>query len=206
MTRAPVILGSLLLAALPAVAAAQAYEVKLGVGASPSVLRRDDEMWGRGTRGVGIDGRIQMRVSQRFAIEPFVSVGRRSIATESLAATVTGGNTTRTEGLYGAIVQQRLLRLSSPTLVTFITYGLAGTFERESSPALHYSGPGLTVDVPASTSSRLDGPVLIAYGGGIEKSLRTHLALRTAAEVISFFGYSVGVRGTVGLVYSLGPR
>ncbi len=60
---------------------------------------------------------VSIPVSDRFALEPFVSAGSRQLPHQS-----------RLEGFYGVQVRQRLLRASAAGVDAFVTYGLAGYY------------------------------------------------------------------------------
>ena len=62
--------------------------------------------------------RFSQRLGDRFAIEPFITIGstaRRSV---------------RTEGFYGAYVRQRIRSLTRDRTYAFVTYGAAGYYSR----------------------------------------------------------------------------
>ena len=102
---------------------------------------------------------MNLTLTDRFSVEPFVTYGRRSSpAFDSAAAVV---ETQRTEGMYGVVVHQRLRSTTRSGFHAYLSYGLNGMHYKVTSPA---------------TRSQTVGMLFPSVGFGIRKSLGDHLA------------------------------
>ena len=127
-----VLLG-LLISAQAATARAQAVEFSAGLGAA-RVESGNDFWWGRGVNSPEVDGKLGFAFNDRFAVESFLTYGRRSIPASEYSPLISGGDTQVTEGLYGVVLRQRVVG-SGSGLGVFVNYGLGGMYSRQSVPA-----------------------------------------------------------------------
>ena len=80
------------------------------------------------------DFRVTVPLSDRFALEPFVSMGSRS-----------HGRPARSEGFYGANIRQQIVRFAGNDGLLFATYGVAAYYYGvdSSPPYIGHLGFGL---------------------------------------------------------------
>jgi hypothetical protein len=94
---------------------------------------------------LSVEIRASIPLSDRFALEPFVTVGsaERFIASGA-------------EGFYGAQIRQRIERLTAGNAFGFITYGAAGYYWKRGGgpPILGHLGFGLHTPVSARLAFR----------------------------------------------------
>jgi hypothetical protein len=199
-----VVVLTVVLGATAARAEAQVAEVSLGAGGAQ--LTAGYETWSINVHSPALEGRANVRLTGRFSIEPYVSYGRRSIAVSQYGSNVIGGDTQRTDGLYGIVLQQRLRRTTRSRFHADLSYGLNGTYFNETIPE-HQFINGRTVyhTQPAQTRSDNEPMLFPSVGFGVRKSLGNHLAVRADADVVAFFVMPAGVRASVGLTLPLGP-
>jgi len=183
---------------------AQPVEVGGGIGGT-SMIGGGGDFYGRGVQSTQFDARGAVRLSDRFGVEPFVTYGRRGIApARDAITTVVGGDTDRTEGLYGVVVSQRLRGLTRPGFNVFLTYGIAGLYAHDRIPARQYITGRSVYNTPAIDYSENDGFVFPVAGIGIRKSLGDHLALRVETQLITWLTVPVGARVSAGVAVPLG--
>jgi hypothetical protein len=89
--------------------------------------------------------RVTLPMSERFAFEPFVTVGSQP-----------GRRSGALEGFYGVQIRQRFVRFTSPKAYVFATYGVAAYYSRyESSlPVIGHVGIGLHQRISTHVSFR----------------------------------------------------
>lgn len=195
-------LAALLTTALAASASAQTVEIGVGIG---GVRVDGSEWWGRSVRSPGVDGSLTFPFNDRFAIESYVTYGRRTIPVTAYGPLVSGGDTDVTEGLYGVVVRQRVFHATNG-FDLFVNYGLGGSYNRQSVPERQYLSGRTVVTLPASTSNQTE-PLWLPVGGvAVQKQVAPHLAIRADGQVTTFFGVPIGGRGSVGLVVGIGRR
>jgi len=194
---------TVVLAAAAVRAEAQVAEVSLGVGGAN--VSGGYEAWSFAVHSPALDARANVRLSDRFSIEPFVTYGRRSIPATAWAPYAVGADSQRTEGMYGVVVHQRLRSLSRSGFSSYLSYGLNGTYFKLSTPERQFVyGPRNIYTQPAYTLDQTDPMILPSVGFGIRKSLGDHLAVRADADMVTFFGMPVGGRASVGVVVPIG--
>jgi hypothetical protein len=96
--------------------------------------------------------RVSFPLSDRFALEPFVTAGSSQIPSGVV------------EGFYGAQIRQRLVRLTGKTAYAFVTYGGTGYYSRHDAvaPILGQFGFGLHKRVSSRLALRPEA-VLVTY-------------------------------------------
>lgn len=186
-------------------AEAQVADVSIGVGGVN--VSGGYESWSFTVHSPALDARANVRVSERFSIEPFVTYGRRSIPANAWAPYAVGADTQRTEGMYGVVVHQRLRSLSRPGFHAHLSYGLNGTYFKESAPERQFVyGPRNISTQPAWTRNQTDPMLLPSVGFGIRKSLGDHFAVRADGDLVTFFGAPIGGRASIGIVVPFGAN
>jgi hypothetical protein len=178
---------------------------EIGGGLAFADLVNGGDFWGEGLQHVGAAIHATLPFSQRFALEVSTTLGRRALYPSRYGgAIVEGGDVHRTEGLFAIVVRQRLSS-TRPGLHAFATYGLAGFFGTTSSGAIRETYPnGRVYSYPASTYSRTVGPGFPIVGGGFQKELTPHLALRADAQVLFFLFIPAGFRTSASMVVPIG--
>ena len=204
MTKSKIFVALLMCAAVCTRAEAQLAEV--GGGVSGVFLRGGGDFWGAGLQSAGIDARGSVSLSDRFALETFVTYGRRSIPVHESEWTVTGGDTQRVEGLYGIVVRQRLRAITRPGFHMFVSYGLGGVYAHETTPARQYKNGRFVFDVPGFSYTEHDGFLFPMVGVGVHKSVGEHLAIRVEAQLVTFLSIPAGVRVSAGVAVPLGGQ
>ena len=200
-----VVLITLVLGTAAVRAEAQVAEVSVGVGGAQ--LSGGYETWSFYVHSPALDARANVRLSDRFSIEPFVTYGHRSIPATAYASYAIGGDTQRTEGMYGVVVHQRLRSTTRSSFHAYLSYGLNGIYYKESSPERQFVyGPRTVYTQPAWSRSQTDPMLLPSVGFGVRKSLGDHLAVRADADLVAFFVLPVGVRASVGVVVPFGAK
>jgi hypothetical protein len=197
-------LAALLISAIALPATAQTLEI--GVGAGATRVESGSDWWGRGLRSPALDGTIAVAFNDRFAIESFLTYGRRSVSVAEYGPLVAGGDTQITEGLYGVVVRQRVLGKPASSFHAFVNYGLGGMYSRQSVPARLYFNGRTAFALPAYTDNETQGMWFPIGGFGVQQAIASHLAVRAEGQVVTFFGIPIGGRGSVGLVVPLGGR
>jgi hypothetical protein len=197
-------LGLLLISALAVRAGAQTLEIGAGLGAAR--VEGASDWWGRAVRSPALDGTIGFAFNDRFAIESFLTYGRRSVSVAEYAPLVAGGDTHITEGLYGVVVRQRVLGSPASGFHAFVSYGLGGMYSRQSVPARQYINGRTVMTLPAYTDNETQGLWSPIGGFGVQQAIASHLAVRAEGQVVTFFGIPIGGRGSVGVVVPIGGR
>jgi len=89
--------------------------------------------------------RFSLPISDRFALEPFVTAGSEQ-----------GRRRAGSEGFYGAQIRQRLRRLTSPSRYAFVTYGAAGYYSTSGAypPVIGFFGVGMQQGISKRVSFR----------------------------------------------------
>jgi hypothetical protein len=184
-------------------ASSQAQVVSLIGGIGGARLPAGGDFWGDGVRGAAIDASVSVALNDRFALEPFVTYGRRAIPYND--PRVSGGPTQRTEGLWGVVVSQRLRATTREHFHAFITYGASGYYGHDAVPTRNYLiNRNQTFTMPARTENEVLPPVFGVIGGGVQRSIAEHLAVRAQIDMLTVLFIPVGVRGSVGVVVPLG--
>ena len=158
----------------------QAIEVGGGIGTAIS-------WWG--ALGGG-DVRVTVPLNPRFAVEGFVAI---------LAA-----DTRVTNGAYAVQIKQRLRRGAGPASHAFMTYGVMGGFTRYRTDEYRYTANGSPVVIPARTYSSVSPPVIGLIGGGVQRDISRHLAVRVEAQAVMLLVLPVAARLAVGVSVPLG--
>jgi len=203
MTKSKVLAALLVCAGICTRSSAQTAEIGGGVGGA-HVISGGGDFYGRGLGSVTVDAHGSIPLSDRFGLEPFVTYGRRSIAPPAAAGTVVGGDTQRTEGLYGVVVTQRLRGLTRPGFHVFLSYGVAGMYGHDRTPPRQYISGRSVYNAPGFDYSEKNGLPFPVAGIGVHKSLGEHLALRIESQAITFLTIPVGVRVSAGVAVALG--
>ena len=195
----------LTLALAGAAVGAEAQIAEVSIGAGGAQLSGGYESWSFNVHSPALDARANVRLTDRFSIEPYVTYGRRTIAATEYASYAIGGDTQRTEGMYGVVVHQRLRSTTRSGFHAYLSYGLNGTYFTESSPERQfvYSARNIYTQ-PAWSRSQTDPMLLPSVGFGVRKSIGDHLAVRADADLVAFFVMPVGVRASVGVVVPFG--
>jgi hypothetical protein len=159
----------------------------------------------QGLQHVGAEIHATLPLTQRFALEVSTTLGGRALyPTQYGFAIIEGGDVHRTEGLYAVAVRQRFSS-SRPGLYAFATYGLAGFFGTTTYGAIRLTYPnGQVYTSPATTYNQMVGPVFSIVGGGVQKELTPHLALRADGQVLFFLYIPAGFRTSASMVVPLG--
>src|SRR5258705_1478263 len=145
-----VVVLTVVLGAAAARAEAQAAKVSLGVGGAQ--MTAGYETWSINLHGPALDGRANVTLSARFSIEPYVTYGRRSISVTQYGSNVIGGDTQRTEGLYGVVLHHRLRRTKPSGFYADLSYGLHGAYFNETKPEHRFvNGRTVYYNQPART-------------------------------------------------------
>lgn len=200
-----VVLLTLALTAAAVRAQAQVAEVSVGVGGAN--LSAGYEMWTLNLHSPALDARTNVRLNDRFSIEPYVTYGRRSISVSEYGSNVIGGDTQRTEGLYGVVLHQRLRSTTRSGFHAYLSYGLSGAYFKEAIPEHRFvSGRTVYHTAPAWTRSQNDAMLYPSVGFGVRKALGDHLAVRADADLVVFLVIPAGVRASVGVVVPFGAR
>lgn len=200
-----VVVLTLALAAAAGRAEAQVADVSLGIGGV--AMDASYETWSTSLHSPALDARANVRLSDRFSIEPYITYGRRTIAVREYSQFAIGGDTQRTEGLYGVVLHQRLSNLTHSGFHAYLSYGLSGAYYKEAVPErLYVYGPRTVTTTPAYTRTQTDPMIYPSVGFGVRKSLGDHIAIRADADAIAFFIFPAGVRASVGLVVPFGAN
>ena len=200
-----VVVLTLALAVAAARAEAQVADVSLGIGGV--TFDASYETWAMSVHSPALDARANVRLTDRFSIEPFITYGQRTIPVSEYRyqPLMVGGDTHRTEGLYGVVVHQRLGGLSHSGFQAYLSYGMNGAYYKESVPERQYIyGPRTVTTVQAHAYSQTDPMIFPSVGFGIRKSFGEHLAVRADADMLVFFIVPTGARASVGLVVPIG--
>ena len=204
MAKSKVFAALLVCAGICTRAHAQPVEVGGAVGGT-YMIGGGGDFYGRGVESAQFEGRGAIRLSDRFGVEPFVTYGRRAIApTPDATSTITGGDTDRTEGLYGVVVSQRLRGLTRPGFHVFLTYGVAGLYAHDRIPARQYTNGRGVYNLPATDYSENDAFMFPLAGIGFRKTLGDRLALRAETQLVTWLTVPVGIRASVGVAVPLG--
>jgi len=184
----------------------QAQPAEVGGGFGGVHVADGGDLWGRGFHSADVDARGSVALSDRFAVESFVTYGRRSIPIPEYVHDVTGGDTLRVESLYGVMVRQRLRSTTRPGFHVFVSYGVAGAYAHDTTPPRqHFNGRNV-VTLPGFSYEHNDGLLFPIAGVGVHKSLGDHLALRIESQAVTFVGLPVGVRVSAGVAVPIGGR
>ena len=203
MTKSKVLAALLICAAVCTRAAAQTAEV--GGGVSGVFITSGGDFFGRGLHSAALDARGSVALTDRFALESFVTYGRRSISVSAYGSNVIGGDTQRTEGLYGVVVHQRLRSTTRSGFHAYLSYGLNGAYFNETIPEHQFvNGRTVYYTQPARTRSDNQPMLFPSVGFGVRKSLGNHLAVRADADLVAFLAIPAGVRASVSLAVPLG--
>jgi hypothetical protein len=188
-------------------APAFAQPIEVALGFTGVGIANGSDFWGEGIKRAGVEARVTIPISARFAFEPFVTYGHRTLPqTPSYGATVFGGGAGRSEGLYALTIKQRLA-IDTPGTYAFLTYGLADYYGVTSFARTTYAySNGNSYTYPAYTSTNGGGLGFPVFGGGAEKSLGRRASVRADAQVILFLFYPIGFRASVGVAVPLGRR
>jgi len=181
---------------------AQPAEVGAGIGGIH--VADGGDLWGRGFHSADVDARGSIALTDRFALESFVTYGRRSIPIPAYVHDLTGGDTVRVETLYGVVVRQRLRATTRPGFHVFISYGVAGTYAHDTTPPRQYFNGRSVVTLPGYDDAHNDGLLFPIAGVGVHKALGHHLALRVESQAVTFVGLPVGVRLSAGVAVPIG--
>jgi hypothetical protein len=187
-------------------AAAQSAVVELGGGVSLSGVRTGGADWGDGLKSAGVEAQAALPLSPRFDLEGSMTYGRRAMPWPSFpGATVEGGETNRSEGLFVLALNQRLLRTSTPGFHGFVSYGLAWIFGTTFRSAVRVSYPnGYAFNDAAYSHSRTAGGFLV-LGGGFEKRVTSRVAVRADVGILTAYLVApVGVRASVTAMVRIG--
>ena len=110
--------------------------------------------------------RFAMPLADRFALEPFVTAGSRTRRQRAVL-----------EGLYGAQIRQRFVRLSTNHAYIFATYGVSA----------YFSGSESTF------------PLIGHFGLGLNRRVSKHASFRPEVQIVTFHVVPIGVRLVAGL-------
>ena len=147
--------------------------------------------WGVATPGG--DVRVTIPTSDRFAVEALIGRAPRE------------GGVTR--GLYGGQIKQTVRKWQSADVEPFLTYGLIGVFERYHLDEYQYtSATGKVTVSQAVTYSYVYPPLIGLIGGGVQRRVAAHLAVRFEAQAVMALILPVGVRVAAGVSVPLGGR
>jgi len=179
--------------------------LEVGGGLAFVQIRTGGDSWGEGLKDVGAEVHATVSMTKRFGLDVSTTLGQRALPNDPFpGAAVTGGDKSRTEGMYAVAIQQRIARSTRPGFHAFVTYGLAGLFGTTFRTPVQVSYPnGNVFDYPAYTNSHVVGIIFPVLGGGIEKTLTKHLALRADARILFFIvmpepvGFRASVTATV---------
>jgi hypothetical protein len=116
---------------------------------------------------------------------------------------VSGGRADYTDSLFGAVVEQRF-RIPRPTLRLFMTYGLAGGYERKTVAPMVYTGGGTQHTIAGYTTEHVAEVPISLFGAGVQQAIGRHLAIRVEAQVLGLLVIPLGVRGSIGVAVPLG--
>jgi len=202
MTKSKVFAALLVCAGICTRAHAQPAEVGVGIGGVH--VADGGDLWGRGFHSADADARGSITLTDRFALESFVTYGRRSIPIPEYVHDVTGGDTVRVEGLYGVVVRQRLRSTTRPGFHVFISYGIGGGYARDTTPPRQYFNGRSVVALPGFSYTQNNGLLFPLAGVGVYKSLGEHLALRVESQAVTFVGMPIGVRLSAGVAVPIG--
>src|SRR5215471_1059660 len=196
-----VALGVLLILASAVAAGAQTLEIGAGIGGT----RLESGDWfGRVVRSPALDGAIGVALNDRFAVEAFLTYGRRSISAAEYSPLIAGGDTQITEGLYGFVIRQRVIGRPESGFHAFVSYGLSGIYSRQSVPERQYLVGRTVVALPAYAYNDTQGMWYPLGGFGVQQAIASHLAIRAEGQMVTFLGFPIGGRGSVGLVVPIG--
>jgi hypothetical protein len=157
--------------AIPLAAAAEAQELTAALSAySPFGINDLD-----GELPLSAEFRFTMSISDRFALEPFVTVGSHRSRRRA-----------GPEGFFGAQVRQRIVRFTSKNVYAFAT--LFATY----GAAACYSGFG---SYP---------PVIGHFGFGLHQRVSDYLAFRPEAQLVTFHVVPIGARFVAGVSVDVG--
>jgi hypothetical protein len=183
---------------------ARAQPVEVFGGVTGVFLRDAGDFWGTGLRSVGVEARSDLPVSERFALEPFITFGRRSLPLNAYGATVRGGDTERVEAVYGMVVRQVLRSTQRPGFEAFVTYGVSGFYSRDSAPPRQFVDGRTVVEQPAWSHSRNASLPFPTVGVGVQKTLGARAAIRFDTQMTTFLWIPVGARASVGITVPFG--
>jgi hypothetical protein len=187
-----------------AAAQARAQSVEVSAGLSALNMLNGSDFWNSSIHGNGVDAKVSVGLGSRFAIEPFVTYGHRTIAASEYGPVIAGGDTERAEGVFGVVIHQKVAATMRPDFHVFLTYGLSGMYSREHAPARQLQYGRTVVNTPAFSNDETSGLWYPVAGVGVQKNLGSGLALRAEGQITTFFGIPAGARGSVGIVVPLG--
>ena len=202
MTKSKVLAALLICAAACTRAPAQTAEV--GGGVSGVFITSGGDFFGRGLHSAAIDARGSVALTDRFALESFVTYGRRSIPVPEYQGTIIGGDTQRIEGLYGVVIRQRLRATTRPGFHMFVSYGIGGLYGHETTPPRQYISGRSVYNAPGFSHTQHDAFLFPMAGVGVHKSIGDHLAFRAETQLVTFLSIPAGVRVSAGVVVPLG--
>jgi hypothetical protein len=124
----------------------------------------------------------------RFAFEALMTVSTSTVPTKLDV----------TEGVYILQVKQRFL--SRERFHAFVTYGGAGYYARFHQNAYSVTYPtGFTFDTPEARFAQTDPPFFAVIGGGFQREIGGHTALRVDAQLLTLLWATAGVRLSAGI-------
>jgi hypothetical protein len=179
-------------------AAAQAPmpPLEIGVGLS-GVLTTPYEDFLSDVAVPTVAARVTIPVSPRFSFDAAVDVGRER----------TSEHSTRLDALYSFQIKQRLESTTRDSFHAFLTYGVAGYYERRTQEEVRATLPDGEISVtPAFRVSEWEGPAATLFGGGVQFGLSRRAAVRVEAQMVSFIVIPMGVRLAASLSIPIGGR
>jgi hypothetical protein len=180
--------------------------IEVGGGLAFAALVKSGDFWGDGLQDVGAEAHATLPLTPRFGLDLSTTFGRRNSRPQGYAnARIDGGEVQWTEGFYAISIRQRI-GPPMPGIYGFATYGLAGLFSMRSTAPIRETYPnGNVYTYPGTTYSRRIAPSFPIVGGGFQKTLAPHLALRADANVVlAFFFLPAGFRASATAVVPLG--
>jgi hypothetical protein len=178
---------------------------EIGGGLAFASVANFGEVWSGGLQHVGAGIHATLPLTERFALEVSTTLGGRALhPSRDGFVIIEGGDVHRTEGLFAVAVRQRFSS-TRPGLYGFATYGLAGFFGTTSYGAIRLTYPdGHVYSSPATTYRDMVGLWFPIVGGGVQKELTPHLAVRADAHVLFFLYFPAGFRTSASMVVPIG--
>jgi hypothetical protein len=167
---------------------------ELGVGVTGLSTYQYEDFLSSDIPAPAVTGRLTIPVTPRFSFDGSVDVSRR-----------TGEQFSRTDTFYLLQVKQRLRSTTRGSFHAFLTYGVAGYYQRFHQKEVHATLPnGQPTVTPDFIRTEHEGPAITLIGGGVQFGLAKRLAVRAEAQMVSFLVIPLGVRVTGGLSIPLG--
>jgi Outer membrane protein beta-barrel domain len=191
MMRSIVIVAALLTLSSPAAASQDSLPpVEVGIGYGGLLVNNEGGDYTVGSTRPAFHLGLTLPYTPRFSFEALLTVSTRTSPTALHL----------TDGLYILEVKQRIRSLSGDRFHAFLTYGATGYYEHLHQSRTTVTHPNGTTSTIADYSfSDTAAPFFAAIGGGFQRAIGAHSAVRVDAQLVTVLWVPVGVRLSAGI-------